>query len=173
MDRPARPSVLQCWPMQSSNAGRAIAMRPLGVFAVLAAVLWTPLGRSVLGFYEIGGPLMALPLGVLMVISLSALWKEAGTRVNPPRVRLWLAWLFVLPWLMVLAWARFVAPLTTSGFLGLAMMFLGGSGEGSALLQSVRAVHIVIGAALLGWSLYELLAAGRGGPSGAGRSSSP
>jgi len=143
-------------------------MRPKGIFAVLAAVLWIPLGLTVLGFYEIGGLLMALPLGVTMVVTLSALWKEAGSRVNPPRGRLWLAWFIVLPWLLLLAWARFVAPETTTGLPGLAKVFFGGSGEGAALLQSARAVHIRIGAALLGWSLIELLAAGRGGQSGAG-----
>jgi len=148
-------------------------MRPLGVLAVLAAVLWIPLGQTVLGFYEIGGLLMALPLGAMMVVALSALWKEAGTRVNPPRDRLWLAWFFVLPWLLLLAWARFVAPETTTGLPGLARVFFGGSGEGPELLQFARAVHIGIGAALLTWSLVELLAAGRAGQVGAGPRDSP
>jgi len=147
-------------------------LRPLGIFAALAAALWIPLGQTVLGFYEIGGLLMALPLGGMMVVTLSALWKEAGTRVNPPRDRLWLAWFVVLPWLLLLAWARFVAPQTTAGLPGIARVFFGGSGEGPALLQSARAVHIGIGAALLGWSLIELLAAGGGGQAGAGPRSS-
>ena len=148
-------------------------MRPLGVFAVMAAVFWVALGQSVSLFYELGGLLAAFPFGMMMIAVLSALWKEAGTQLNPPLRRLWTVWLFVLPWLLLLAWARFVAPATTTGLPGLAKVFFGGSGEGPALLQLARAVHIVIGAALLGWSLYELLAAGRGGPSGAGRRSSP
>lgn len=136
-------------------------MRPLGVFAVLSAAFWIPLGQLVIRFYEIGGLLMAWPLGMMMAIALSALWREAGTRVNPSRGRLWVAWLVVLPWLLLLAWARFLAPETATGLPGLAMAFFGGLDEGPVLLQKARYVHIGIGAVLLGWSLIELIVARR------------
>jgi len=92
----------------------------------------------VIRFYETGGLLRACPLGMLMAITLSALWREAGTRANPSPGRLWVGWFVVLPWLLMLGWARFVAPETATGLPGLAMVFFGGLDEGPVLFQSAR-----------------------------------
>jgi hypothetical protein len=132
----------------------------------MAALFWVALGQTAFGFYAIGGVLMAFPFGMMLIVTLSALWREAGTRVNPPLKRLWAVWLFVLPWLLVIAWAQFMAPEDPTGVLGLVVLFFGGSPEAPALLRAVRAVHIAVGAALLGWSFIELVAAGRASSSG-------
>jgi hypothetical protein len=129
----------------------------------MAAVFWVALGQTALGFYQIGGWPVAFLFGMMLIAALSGLWKEAGTRLNPPRGRLWTAWLFVLPWLLVIAWAQFVTPQDSTGLLGLLAMFFGGSSEAPALLRAARAVHIGVGVALLGWSFIELVAAGRRG----------
>jgi len=39
------------------------------------------------------------------------------------------------------------------------MVFFGGSSQGPVLLKIVRAAHVGIGAALMVWSLFELIAA--------------
>jgi len=133
-------------------------MRKQGVFSAIAAVLWIVLGHGIINLAELMGPVAAALLFSLGAATLAEIWKEAGTRVNPPLWRLWVIWFFVLPWLLLLAWARFIAPETATGIPGLLMVFFGGSSEGPVLLQIVRAAHVGIGAALMAWSLIELIA---------------
>ncbi|HLC06392.1 MAG TPA: hypothetical protein VJK02_25450 [Anaerolineales bacterium] len=71
------------------------------VFSAFAAALWIVLGHGIINLAELMGPVAATLLFSLGAAALAEIWKEAGTRVNPPLKRLWIVWFSVLPWLLL------------------------------------------------------------------------
>ncbi len=123
--------------------------------SAVLAMLWVLSGFTILSFATMCGFWGALPLLVLFIVSLSAMWSE---RQRMPQVglwRLWIGWLIASGWTLLMAIGLlYTLADPQPGFLRLVLLMFSPDAQGLEL--SIRDIHIAVSIVLLIWSGFEL-----------------